>query len=355
LALIALALVGACLSFGARRGADSWAVGLAIVIWLAPLGLVLALGLRSGLFELRYLVLSLPGLTLLAALGVVRLTRHPVAASVVCVAALIPAWLALQQQYFNPMLFRDDYRTLVADIQREARPTDAVLLVAPNQTEVFSYYYHGDLPQIGLPAQRPADPEDTRQRLDAIRAQYGRIWLVSWAMGEADPKGVINSWLAQNGFQASHQWYGTLQLALVGFAPPTASTEKVDAALDNGIVLDGYRLASRTLKPGETLALTLVWRAAGGPTEDHWKVFTHLLDGASNVVAQRDAEPADNLRPTTSWKKGEQVEDNHGIAIPANLPAGNYTLEIGMYAGDRRSTFDNKTDHLVLDQIQIQP
>ena len=39
--------------------------------------LVLALGLRSGLFELRYLVLSLPGLVLLAGQGIARLTRHP--------------------------------------------------------------------------------------------------------------------------------------------------------------------------------------------------------------------------------------------------------------------------------------
>ena len=96
-------------------------------------------------------------------------------------------------------------------------------------------------------------------------------------------------------------------------------------------------------------------RAADGPTSDHWKVFTHLLDSTSVVVAQRDAEPVDNLRPTTSWKQGEQVEDNYGIAIPDNLPAGNYTLEVGMYEGDRRSTFDGTTDHLVLGQVQISP
>jgi hypothetical protein len=49
------------------------------------------------------------------------------------------------------------------------------------------------------------------------------------------------------------------------------------------------------------------------------------------------------------------VEDNYGIAIPANLAAGSYTLEIGMYDGDRRSTFDGQTDHLVLGEVQVQP
>jgi mannosyltransferase len=125
--------------------------------------------------------------------------------------------------------------------------------------------------------------------------------------------------------------------------------------LDNGIVLEGYRLASRSLKPGETLALTLVWRADQAPTADRWKVFTHILDAGSKVVAQRDAEPADNLRPTTTWQPGERIDDNYGIVVPADLPAGSYTLEIGMYAGEKRATFQGQGDHLVLGQIQVEP
>jgi len=84
-------------------------------------------------------------------------------------------------------------------------------------------------------------------------------------------------------------------------------------------------------------------------------VFTHLLDSKSSVVAQRDAEPADNLRPTTSWQAGEQILDNYGIAIPDGLPTGSYTLEIGMYDGDRRSVFDGKTDHLILGPVEVVP
>ena len=82
-------------------------------------------------------------------------------------------------------------------------------------------------------------------------------------------------------------------------------------------------------------------------------MFTHLLDASSSVVAQRDAEPADNLRPTTSWQRGEQIQDNYGIAIPPDLPAGQYTLEIGMYDGDRRSKLSTGADHLILGQVQV--
>jgi hypothetical protein len=119
--------------------------------------------------------------------------------------------------------------------------------------------------------------------------------------------------------------------------------------------LEGYRLGSRSVGAGETLALTLLWRADSGPTLDHWKVFTHLLDSNSRVVAQRDAEPADNLRPTSSWKPGERIEDNYGITVPPNLPPGSYTLEIGMYAGEKRAVFAGQSDHLVLGTIEVQP
>jgi hypothetical protein len=355
--LVGLALFGFAFSL-VRRGrasGEAEAATLALLLWLLPLGLVVALGLRSGLFEVRYLVLGLPALLLLSALGLVRIAHWPALVPVAAAAALVPAALGLAAQYFDPGLARDDYRDLVATIEQNTQPGDAVVLVAPNQVEIFDYYYHGALPTFGLPAQRPIDAQDTEGRLDAMRGAYQRVWLVSWAVGEADPHGVIAQWLAENGFQATHQWYGSVQLALIGLAPTAAATEKVDAALDNGIVLDGYRIGSRTLRPGDTLDLTLVWRAAGGPTADRWKVFTHLLDGGSAVVAQRDAEPADNLRPTTSWKLGEQVQDNYGIAIPADLPAGSYTLEIGMYDGDRRSHIDGGADHLILGQVEVLP
>ena len=346
--LVVLAVVGFALS------RDRSAASLALLIWLLPLGLVIGLGFRSGLFEVRYLVLGLPGLCVLAGLGVTRVVPRPMLVAPLGLA-MVPAAMGLSAQYFDPSLARDDYRGLVVAIDNASKPNDAIVLVAPNQAEVFNYYYHGPLPTLGLPAQRPIDPRDTLQRLESMRSAYDRIWLVSWAMNEADPPGVIAGWLATNGFQATHQWFGSVQLALISISAPATQTQTLDAELDNGIVLDGYRIGSRTLRPGDTLDLTLLWRAANGPTADHWKVFTHLLDGGSVVVAQRDAEPADNLKPTTSWRQGEQVQDNYGIAIPDNLPAGSYTLEIGMYDGEKRSVFAEHGDHLVLGDVQVLP
>jgi hypothetical protein len=332
---------------------ELWAVSLLALVWLVPLGLVLGLGLRSGLFEVRYLVLSLPGLCLLAALGAVRLTPWPVVGLGLGLLAVVPASQALQAQYFDPALARDDYRGLAQAIESQAKPGDAILLTAPNQVEVFGYYYHGPLPAIGLPAQRPIDPQDTLQRLETLRAEHGRVWLVQWAMNEADPKGVIATWLAGNGFWSSHAWYGTVQLALISFGAQSAPTQSLDLPLDNGLRLEGYTLGSASLKAGDTLTLTLLWRGDHAPTTARWKVFTHLLDPSNKVVAQRDAEPADNLRPTTTWQRGEEIQDNYGIAVPSGLPPGLYTLEVGMYDGETRAVFAGQGDHLILGQVQV--
>jgi hypothetical protein len=352
--LIALALAGwSASSLRARSPHPPAAVaaaGLSLLLWLVPLGLVLALGLRSGLFELRYLDLGLPGVCLLAGAAI---ARARLLAPVLAVVALVPAAAGLQRQYFDPTLFRDDYRGVAQAIAIQAQPSDAIVLSAPNQAEVFSFYYQGPLTVVGLPAQRPADPTDTRQRLEALRAEHPRLWLVEWAMNEADPRGIIATWLAQNGFQAGHAWYGSLQLALVAFASADEATERVDAALDNGVLLEGFRVPAGPLGPGDTLPITLLWRVQRAPGDARWKVFTHLLDAQQRVVAQRDSEPVDGLEPTNSWQAGQSVEDHYGIPLPADLPAGTYDVEIGMYLGDHRATFVGGGDHLVLRTMTV--
>jgi len=363
--LVALALLGVVLAGRQWRNAAS----LALLLWLGPLALVVALGLRSGLFEVRYLLLSVPGLALLAGLGtewlaiaaarsVRRVAAGPspaaagAVAAILLAAVLIPAATSLSRQYFDPALARDDYRGAVRAIESQAQPADAVVLIAPNQVEVFSFYYHGGLPVYPLPAQRPIDDADTRQRLEALRAEHDRVWLLAWAVADADPHRVVETWLAQNGFQASHAWYGGLQLELITLQGDGGALEPLNLPLDNGIDLEGYRLATRSLAPGDTLPITLVWRARDVPTE-RWKVFTHILDARPFVVAQRDAEPDGELRPTTTWLAGERVEDHYGIAIPAGLAPGTYTVEIGMYQGDRRASFAGRGDHLVLGTIAV--
>jgi hypothetical protein len=49
-----------------------------------------------------------------------------------------------------------------------AQPNDAILLDAPGQSEVFDYYYKGDLPVYPLPRQRPIDVAATEAELQGL-------------------------------------------------------------------------------------------------------------------------------------------------------------------------------------------
>jgi hypothetical protein len=46
------------------------------------------------------------------------------------------------------------------------------------------------------------------------------------------------------------------------------------------------------------------------------------------VWAQSDAQPA---HPTSHWRVGEILIDETRIALPENLPRGEYEIQIGMY------------------------
>ncbi len=83
------------------------------------------------------------------------------------------------------------------------------------------------------------------------------------------------------------------------------------------IVLDGYDLHRRDLAPGEKLRVTLYWRALTAPPADY-RVSVQLRDG-DRVVAQSDAAPADDTRPTSTWAAGEGVADEHVFRVPEML------------------------------------
>lgn len=111
------------------------------------------------------------------------------------------------------------------------------------------------------------------------------------------------------------------------FTLPPVSHE-LKARLGEAILLKGYDLEAGG--PGE-LRLSLVWQALA-ELRGSYKVFTHLLDAANRVVAQRDDLPGGGRLPTSGWAPGQVVRDEYRIPLPADLPPGTYQLEVGMYA-----------------------
>jgi hypothetical protein len=103
----------------------------------------------------------------------------------------------------------------------------------------------------------------------------------------------------------------------------------VNAHFGDHVVLLGYDVAGSP-RPGEDIQLTLFWQAQGR-TETSYNVFTHLVDQDNRLWGQRDGIPKQGRAPTTSWLRGEVIEDKYAIPVQEDAPPGSYRVAVGMY------------------------
>ncbi len=378
--LPALALLG-LLPWPGMYRRPAWLNWLLPVAWLAaPLGMMLALGLFRDAYLKFLLIASSASILLMVrgalgpSLALACLGRGSPAAggrspilrtggalgAIVGVAAtvaiLVLSSLTLDRYYSDPKAARDDYRGITQFIAATSHPSDAILLVAPGQVEVFDYYYAGVLPVIALPEQRPIDRSATEQELAKLLA-YDKVYAVYWASQEADPEDVIQGWMNHRGYKTLDQWRGNVRLVVYVMPERRPSDEQVDAlnlSLGPDIILKGYRGGNLTLTAGEVTQLQLVWQAVNQPAR-RYKVFLQLLDAHDQVIAQRDSEPVGDSRPTDTWQAGEEILDNHGVLIPPGTPPGDYRRILGLYdreTGKRLRLADGK-DYVGLPPVRV--
>ena len=102
----------------------------------------------------------------------------------------------------------------------------------------------------------------------------------------------------------------------------------LEVNLADQLVLVNAELQQQTFRPGEVIGITLRWRALRS-IDTHYVVFIHLVDDPhAPAVAQQDVEP---FIITTEWEPDLKIIDPHQVSIPADQPAGQYQLRVGMY------------------------
>jgi len=151
------------------------------------------------------------------------------------------------------------------------------------------------------------------------------------------------------------------------FAVP-AIQHPLQVNLGNEVELLGYDLDRTSAKPGDSLHLTLYWRALpcpepveGGCMDASYTVFTHLLDRESRIWGQKDNVPQAGTYPTTLWVEGEVMADEYEIVVKPDAPPGQYVIEVGMYlpqSGQRLPVLDElgevQGDRILLETVEIQ-
>jgi len=119
---------------------------------------------------------------------------------------------------------------------------------------------------------------------------------------------------------------------VAGAGARLSSGEPVGAVFTGLMRLNAARVAPVRARPGETLAVDLEWEALAPVIED-FAVLVHLVDLAApeQPLAQGDDEPLGGRWPTSSWIAGHTFIDPHAVALPADLPPGEYALAVGFY------------------------
>lgn len=344
---VAVALM--LLVFGLRveRGRPAAVRGaLLVALWTAaPVFLFLALGLYRPA-NLKFLLPAQIGCALWMARGTGALwaleagPRAPLVRALPRAAAALAAlglaatmWAALGALYHDAAFQRADYRGLAADIAAASGPDDAIILDAPNQEEVFRYYYRGALPVYPLPAGLGGDDAAARAAAQGVIDAHRQVFAVFWGEAERDPRRVVEQALAAGAYEAASRWYGDVRLARYVASADLSVTAESGARFGDQITLVSYALSGVTVTPGETLQLRLDWRT-DSPLAARYKVTVQLLDAGGALVAQRDSEPGGGLALTTTWPPGDIVSDGHALLVPDSLAPAQYALIVGLYDMD---------------------
>ncbi|MGQ9710207.1 MAG: hypothetical protein ACUVXE_07045 [Anaerolineae bacterium] len=94
----------------------------------------------------------------------------------------------------------------------------------------------------------------------------------------------------------------------------------------------GYDLTTTTLSPGQSVGVTLYWRALPGAGSLNYWVFVHLLPpDISRILGQHDGAPVEGTHPTTGWTAGEVVVDFHSVPLVATDYTGEARIAVGFY------------------------
>ncbi|MGD2144968.1 MAG: hypothetical protein PVF54_10865, partial [Anaerolineae bacterium] len=114
------------------------------------------------------------------------------------------------------------------------------------------------------------------------------------------------------------------------YAPPGDLSNPVSVNFADRMELIGYDLTRRTIQPGETVTLTLHWRARRS-LKKNYTVSAQLIDASQRKAAQHDSWPLDGAAPTTGWEPGQTLVDGVPLHVFPDTPEGPYLVRIAVY------------------------
>lgn len=286
---------------------------------------VFALNTVRPLYLERYLNAIAPAYYMLLAFGIVTLSdsvRARVAPSFsraasllvrgAAVAALmVAAFFALSNYWTNPAFAKaPDWRGLAAIINTNAQPGDLIVQNFPETS--LLYYDKSKLPLVVYPETYLPDTETARQ-LNAMNANFKRVWFIPAAPDVWDPEQFVEKWLDVRGDLLQEYEAGDFRLR--SYATPSSyldAMKRADVTFGEAFQLLGFRSA----RTGNRVEIVLYWRALENPRASY-TIGVQLADLAGNILAQDKNIPVRGAFSTDLWRKNQIVVDQHELDLPA--------------------------------------
>lgn len=170
---------------------------------------------------------------------------------------------------------------------------------------------------LGVAVSAGRDPWDVSKRLPASVVE------AAWQIGAA-ADGTIAE------IVSFHNDRGLLTPWLPGRSRQLAPELAPLATFGGSAALLSYAVEPNPAQPGGEARVRLVWRVLRNP-DAAYTTFVHALAPGPKVAAQKDSPPLGGRFPTTFWLPGDELADEYAMPLPADLAAGQYEVEIGLY------------------------
>ena len=241
-------------------------------------------------------------------------------------------------------------------------PGEVAALTEPLLTETFQNTYDGHLWVWGVPS------------TEQIFVEHE----VAWAIGRGDPEPVTARFqlgaVQLDCYLPPGQQFDATRLPTppagyagspAGYAGSPAgyagSPLDEEATLGETVKLIAAQIEKETIRPGETLAVALYWRAVAS-MDASYTVTVQAINEGQVKAGQIDRLPCHGGCPTTTWRPGDLVAERYDLPIAAEAVPGRYQLIVGMYdlATGQALTWRNAEGrdlgpYLPLGTVEVQP
>ena len=360
----------------------SYTFGPLLIIWL--------ISFMTPLYHVRYIFTYAPAFYVVLGAGLARLQqRHWLGAGLAMVVIAAGSGYAISRYHVDP---HDDFRGAVAFIDRQWQPGDVIMVNAGYIYTAFDYYTrltgaartrlvpystpeNIETPRLlqtgtvdGAPDLGWGDPRadfyalpqtEAVAALEQMSHDYARLWLLRAYDTVTDPQAVLRQWLADNTVPLEDRSFaGPSNIRVQGFLLTGAGAPgRQPVYLADNMVLAGWDLPLHPWQAGQTIPLKLWWLVTAPPAVDY-KMSLKLWAPTGELAAQgQDTWPVGTLYRATDWPVGEMAYQPVGFNLPADLPPGQYWLNVELYHPDTVQPLprlDNGAAAVTLGPVNVQ-